>query len=340
MRGRLYREEASAQLGGLDMTPAQLRAVERIILSGCGTACHAAMVGEYLIEALAHIPSEVEFASEFRYRNMPRRRDTLVFVRQPERRDRRHARRPARGPAQRPSRARHLQQRRPRPSPARATAASTCTPARRSASRRRNHSPASHHPRRCSRCCSAACGISARARASRSSTNSRPSPTRSAASSRRTTTSKPSPGNMRTPGHDVPRPAVQLSRRARRRAEDEGDQLHPRQRPPERGAEARRHRADQPARRRASSSRPTTPSSRRTSATSRKSARAGGPIIAIGTEGRTELERARRRRHLHSARAPTTSARSSPASRSNSSPTTPPSHSAATWTSRATWPRA
>ena len=79
MRGRLSREEATAKLGGLEMTNAELRAIERIVLTGCGTAAHACMVGEYLIEALAHIPAEVEFASEFRYRNMPLPKDTLVF---------------------------------------------------------------------------------------------------------------------------------------------------------------------------------------------------------------------------------------------------------------------
>ena len=80
MRGRLSREDASAKLGGLEMNPEQLRSVERIILTGCGTASHAALVGEYVIEALAHIPTEVEFASEFRYRNMPLPKDSLVFV--------------------------------------------------------------------------------------------------------------------------------------------------------------------------------------------------------------------------------------------------------------------
>jgi glucosamine--fructose-6-phosphate aminotransferase (isomerizing) len=79
MRGRLSREEATAKLGGLEMTPQELREVDRIILTGCGTASHAAMVGEYVIEALAHIPVEIEFASEFRYRNMPMTKDTLVF---------------------------------------------------------------------------------------------------------------------------------------------------------------------------------------------------------------------------------------------------------------------
>ncbi len=80
MRGRLSREQATAVLGGLEMTNAQLRDIERIILCGCGTASHAAMVGEYVIESLAHVPTEVEFASEFRYRNMPLPKDSLVFV--------------------------------------------------------------------------------------------------------------------------------------------------------------------------------------------------------------------------------------------------------------------
>jgi len=80
MRGRLSLEEATAKLGGLEMTPGQLRDVDRIVLAGCGTALHACMAGEYIIEALAHLPVEVEFSSEFRYRNMPMNKDTLVFV--------------------------------------------------------------------------------------------------------------------------------------------------------------------------------------------------------------------------------------------------------------------
>ena len=80
MRGRLSKEEATAKLGGLEMTSKELRDIERIVLTGCGTACHAGMVGEYLLETLAHLPTEVEFASEFRYRNMPMNKDTLVFA--------------------------------------------------------------------------------------------------------------------------------------------------------------------------------------------------------------------------------------------------------------------
>jgi glutamine---fructose-6-phosphate transaminase (isomerizing) len=80
MRGRLNRDDAAAVLGGLNMSPMELRQIDRIIFSGCGTAYHAAMVGEYLMETLARIPTEVEFASEFRYRNVPTDKSTLQFV--------------------------------------------------------------------------------------------------------------------------------------------------------------------------------------------------------------------------------------------------------------------
>ena len=79
-RGRLRRAEATAQFGGLNMTRRRLRRVRRIVFAACGTSWHAALVGEYLIERLAHMPVEVEFASEFRYRNAPLDEQTLVFV--------------------------------------------------------------------------------------------------------------------------------------------------------------------------------------------------------------------------------------------------------------------
>ena len=79
-RGRLVDDQASALLGGLGLTPRELRDIDRIVLCGCGTASHAAMVGEYMIEHLARIPTEVETASEFRYRNPPLDKNTLVFV--------------------------------------------------------------------------------------------------------------------------------------------------------------------------------------------------------------------------------------------------------------------
>ncbi|HEV2045582.1 MAG TPA: glutamine--fructose-6-phosphate transaminase (isomerizing) [Chthoniobacterales bacterium] len=80
MRGRLSVEECTAKLGGLNMTAAQLRDVGRLVLTGCGTALHAGRVGEYIIEQLANIPVEVEYASEFRHRSTPMTRNTLVFA--------------------------------------------------------------------------------------------------------------------------------------------------------------------------------------------------------------------------------------------------------------------
>jgi glucosamine--fructose-6-phosphate aminotransferase (isomerizing) len=79
-RGRLRKTEAAAHLGGLNLTARQLRRVRRIVFAACGTSWHAALIGEYLIERLAHLPVEVEYASEFRYRNAPLDDRTLVFV--------------------------------------------------------------------------------------------------------------------------------------------------------------------------------------------------------------------------------------------------------------------
>ncbi|QDS92307.1 Glutamine--fructose-6-phosphate aminotransferase [isomerizing] [Roseimaritima multifibrata] len=79
MRGRLDDQNATAIFGGLNLTPQQLRSVDRIILTGCGTSWHSALVGEYLIEEFARIPVEVEYASELRYRNPPIEPGTLVF---------------------------------------------------------------------------------------------------------------------------------------------------------------------------------------------------------------------------------------------------------------------
>jgi glutamine---fructose-6-phosphate transaminase (isomerizing) len=67
--GRLDPREMRINLGGLTPVLRELVKARRIILTGCGTAWHAGLVGEYLFEDLAHIPTEVEYASEFRYRN-------------------------------------------------------------------------------------------------------------------------------------------------------------------------------------------------------------------------------------------------------------------------------
>ena len=80
MRGRLSDADATAHFGGLNLDPQQLRRCERLILTACGTSYHAALVGEYLFEEFARIPVEVEYASEFRYRNPPMERNTIVLA--------------------------------------------------------------------------------------------------------------------------------------------------------------------------------------------------------------------------------------------------------------------
>ena len=80
LRGRIDHHEATAKFGGLNMSLAELREVDRIVIPACGTSWHAALIGEYLFEEFAHIPAEIEYASEFRYRNAPIEKHTLVLV--------------------------------------------------------------------------------------------------------------------------------------------------------------------------------------------------------------------------------------------------------------------
>ena len=80
LRGRLDFEGATAKFGGLNMTAAELRNIDRIIIAASGTSWHAALVGEYLIEELAQLPVEVEFAHEFCYRNCPLEKNTVLLV--------------------------------------------------------------------------------------------------------------------------------------------------------------------------------------------------------------------------------------------------------------------
>jgi glucosamine--fructose-6-phosphate aminotransferase (isomerizing) len=69
MRGRIYPQKGNVQLGGIKEYTEKLKNVDRIIIVACGTSWHAGLVGEYLIEEYARVPVEVEYASEFRYRN-------------------------------------------------------------------------------------------------------------------------------------------------------------------------------------------------------------------------------------------------------------------------------
>jgi glucosamine--fructose-6-phosphate aminotransferase (isomerizing) len=80
LRGRLLQEEGSARLGGLRLSDEELQGIERIVLTACGTSWHAALIGEYMLEELARIPVEVEYASEFRYRNPLVDERTLVIA--------------------------------------------------------------------------------------------------------------------------------------------------------------------------------------------------------------------------------------------------------------------
>jgi glucosamine--fructose-6-phosphate aminotransferase (isomerizing) len=80
MRGRLDDADATAYFGDLSLDPQQFRRADRLILTACGTSYHAALVGEYLIEELARVPVEVEYASEFRYRNPPLDRSSIVIA--------------------------------------------------------------------------------------------------------------------------------------------------------------------------------------------------------------------------------------------------------------------
>ncbi len=68
-RGRLVPDQSDIKLGGLHGVIDRLQEARRIIVVACGTSWHAALIGEYLLEDLARIPVEVEYASEFRYRN-------------------------------------------------------------------------------------------------------------------------------------------------------------------------------------------------------------------------------------------------------------------------------
>ncbi len=80
MRGRLSDDDATAVFGGLNLRPQELRQVRRLLITACGTSWHASLVGEYLIEELARLPVEVEYASELRYRNPPLDPETLLFA--------------------------------------------------------------------------------------------------------------------------------------------------------------------------------------------------------------------------------------------------------------------
>ena len=80
VRGHLLEEEGSARLRGLNLSDEELNRVNRVIITACGTSWHAGLIGEYIFEEMARIPCEVEYASEFRYRNPIVDENTLVIA--------------------------------------------------------------------------------------------------------------------------------------------------------------------------------------------------------------------------------------------------------------------
>jgi glucosamine--fructose-6-phosphate aminotransferase (isomerizing) len=80
LRGRISHDLHEVRLGGLDHMEDKLVAAKRILIVACGTSWHAGLVGEYLLEELARVPVEVEYASEFRYRNPVLYPDDIVIA--------------------------------------------------------------------------------------------------------------------------------------------------------------------------------------------------------------------------------------------------------------------
>ncbi|MDX2472408.1 MAG: glutamine--fructose-6-phosphate transaminase (isomerizing) [Candidatus Krumholzibacteria bacterium] len=79
-RGRVLSATGDVKLGGIELNEWELRNIRRIIILACGTSWHAGLVGEYLLEEYAHVPVEVEYASEFRYRSPIIEPGTLCLV--------------------------------------------------------------------------------------------------------------------------------------------------------------------------------------------------------------------------------------------------------------------
>ena len=80
MRGRLLDDEGTSKLGGLNLSDEELLSFTNIVITACGTSWHSALIGEHMLEELARIPVEVEYASEFRYRNPVVDEKTLCIV--------------------------------------------------------------------------------------------------------------------------------------------------------------------------------------------------------------------------------------------------------------------
>lgn len=80
LRGRIIKEEGQSKFGGLDSIKEKLRETKRIIIVGCGTSYYAGLVGKYMLEEYAEIPTQVEYASEFRYKKSILDENTLLLA--------------------------------------------------------------------------------------------------------------------------------------------------------------------------------------------------------------------------------------------------------------------
>jgi glucosamine--fructose-6-phosphate aminotransferase (isomerizing) len=80
MRGRLLEQDGTVKFGGLNLSDEELLAFQSITICACGTSWHSALIGEYMLEEIARIPTEVEYASEFRYRSPVIDERTLMLV--------------------------------------------------------------------------------------------------------------------------------------------------------------------------------------------------------------------------------------------------------------------
>jgi glucosamine--fructose-6-phosphate aminotransferase (isomerizing) len=79
LRGHLLEDEGTARVTGLNLSDDELKQFERVIITACGTSWHSGIIGEYMLEEMARLPVEVEYASEFRYRNPVVDSKTLVI---------------------------------------------------------------------------------------------------------------------------------------------------------------------------------------------------------------------------------------------------------------------
>ncbi len=80
MRGHLLEETGNVRVYGLKLDDDQAKSIKRIIITACGTSWHSALIGKYMLEELARIPTDVEYASEFRYRNPIVDENTIVIA--------------------------------------------------------------------------------------------------------------------------------------------------------------------------------------------------------------------------------------------------------------------